>query len=817
MNQVQSGLFTQDRQEIPLLGVKISVDIQGHHSQVSIKQTYKNQGNTAIEATYLFPVQDGSAIHSFKALTNGKEIIGKVMERDEAFDEYDDAISDGHAAYLIDQERSNVLHASIGNLAPKQEVEIVISYVHALEIVDAKSRLLIPTVVAPKYVPNSQEQRYGMSETERWNSPRVTEAPYTLELDVKLSNIGEMISMESPSHPIKTKLSRQGATVELAKRTTTLDRDFILEFELDSQKQAHLVKDQHGKYLSVLYHVPKDKEHKRIGKEVIFMLDTSGSMQGSALHEATNALSLLLRQLDEKDMFNVIFFDSSFEMVWPSVQAYNQQNLDYALKKLSQIYASGGTEILKPFQHLMQSKCTEGMQRQIVLLTDGAVSNEQELIQLCRKHKSEATVFTFGLGDYVSESLVRGIAKATNGSAEFIHSGERIEPKVLRVIKKIGAQPHTLKVDWNAEVDCSSGQSQTVFGGDTVQLYAKLLDEQTVPTALTIHLNEQKEELALTTLSAESELGESTLSRSAISSLWARRKIEALEAKINGDLGSLQDRPRRKNKKKNRDERLKEEIISLGIQHQLMSQFTSFIAVEKRDEGDKVLGGMELKSTPLLNVHNTMGSIGGMSQFFGTPVGMARSSMRSAPMSPAPMYSATVSSAPQSDYDGSPAPIKEQSAYASKASRSSVSMPPSSAPASRKYNVKKKAQPSSTIMDGWDQYTRSRRSASDHDVESASSPTVSYAPQAYDFKSEPDKLDRLFIALNLQQANGLFRWSSELEAFFVNFDLPDYQKYSDWELTKVVIQHIEAEYQEHSDLWSTAVQKAKAKLQSVSV
>ena len=782
-HQVKAGLFTQQNIDIPLMDVTISVDIEGHLSRVSIQQKFKNKSPTAIEATYLFPIQDGSVIDSFKAFSNEKEIIGKVLEREEAFDEYDDAISEGHAAYLIDQERSNVLHASIGNLAPQQEVTIDISYFHALDIVDHTCRLLIPTVVAPKYVPQSMEKRYGMSETERWNSPRISEVPYYLNLTVNLSKLGEVISLESPSHPIKTKMNTEGAQVELAQRHNTLDRDFILEFELESVNHAYLVENQHGKFMSVLYQVPHNRDQKRVGREVIFMLDTSGSMEGASIREAINALSLLLRQLDEQDYFNIIFFDTRFQMLWPDVQAYNQKHLEEALQRLTQIYASGGTQILDPLQMLMNTKVTEGLSRQIVLLTDGAVSNEQEVIQLCRQHNSAATIFTFGIGNYVSESLVKGIAKATNGSAEFIHSGERIEPKVLRVLQKLSATPYQLNLRWNTEVKSQFDLDRLVFGGESIQVYAKLIDEHTIPNTIAIELNGQKQELSLQVLSAELK------SRNhAVSALWANQQIEYLESQIKHDFGSLQDRPRRQQRKQNRDERLKEAIISLAVKHQIMSQFTSFVAVEKRANKDKIIGGMALKSTPL---HSNLSSFGSSASFMGGASNLLQKNMI-APVASAlfaPEMSSTSFTMPTGSAAPPAAPRRSRSLYL-------------------KYNALKHDEEKS--------FSRSsipyeRVSYSSVESDSSVSDLLQSRPRHI-----PNKLDLLFIALSLQQADGLFRWGSGLELFLGNSQVNDAQLRSVYELTRLVIKTLEAEYAEHVDLWRTAVDKAKTKLQSTS-
>ena len=754
-HQIQAGLFTPQQTEIPLLGVEITVDIQGQFSRVSITQKYKNQSSTAIEATYLFPVQDGSAIESFKAQSNGKEFHGKVMEREEAFDEYDEAIAEGHAAYLLDQERNNVLHASIGNLVPGQEVLVELSYYHPLEIVDAKSRLLIPTVVAPKYVPESMVQRYGMSEAERWNSPRVKEAPYTLNLSVNLSNVGKLISLESPSHPIKTKLSADSAQVELAQRSNTLDRDFILEFDLENKDHAYLSEDMNDKYISLLYHVPDVHEQKRSGQEVVFILDTSSSMAGSALNEAINALSLLLRQLDEQDYFNIIFFNSDYEQLWSSVQAYNQENLDLALKRLSQTYASGGTRLLSPLTALFNMPVRDGLNRQVVLLTDGAVSNEQELIQLCRHYRSEATIFTFGIGNCVSESLVKGIAKATDGSAEFIYSGERIEPKVLRVMKRLSASPYQLSVDWGTEVESQFDQARSVFGGDTVQVYAQLKPEQAIPGVIQIDLSGQKKELKLQSISSEqTQLGK------ALSALWARQRIEILESRINGDIGSLQDRSRHREIKKTRDERLKEEIISLAVKHQLMSQFTSFIAVEKRSSGDKIVGGMELKSTPLLASAPLLNA---MSSFFGG------SSKAVYNMSRLPVSYLLNSYSKQPDQFYS-----KQSDQVHKSQRLYNSFEPSS------------------------ERIQSKRSSRSYKRKVAS------------------KLDQLLSLLNLQQANGLFYWSTDVEMMLAHLGISEEAKNSPAQFTTLVIKHIETEYQQHADLWGAALDKAKIRLQNTS-
>jgi Ca-activated chloride channel homolog len=759
MNQLHSGLYSNDHQEVALLDVAINADIRGHHSCVTIKQKYQNQESTPIEVTYLFPVQDRSAIFQFKVHSGDKVILGEVKEREEAFEAYDDAILEGHGAYLMDQERQNVLQASVGNLAPGQEVDIEISYHIALDVIEGQCRLLIPTVVAPRYVPNSMEERLGMSENERWNSPRSDDTGYELSLRISLADVGGLIAVESPSHPIKTQLQGDQTIIELAQRITALDKDFILKFAVESVNQAQIIKDEHGHFLSVLYGIPQQAVSERPQREVICLLDISGSMDGTPLQEAKNALSLLLRGLNEGDTFNIIYFESQYHKLWKESRPYTQDHLELALTSLKKTESRGGTEIYKPLKDIFKRSSHEGTQQRIILLTDGAVANEQEVISLCRKYRKQATIIAFGVGYGVSESLVKGVAEATAGFAEFIHPNERIEPKVLRATRKLYENRHSIQIDWGAEVRATSDQI-TGYGGDSSIIYAQIMAGQAIPETLTLRQGEQTIELPILHLSPTE--------KSAISALWARERIHSLESQINSAWGSLQDRSNRKSKKKSKDQQIKDEVIQLGVDYQLMSQFTSFVAVEVREEGDRPVGGMQLRSTPLNHIPSTQWKYNIQS----------RSNL----------------------WTGSFDKVFSQ-VFAGAVSQSSSSR-------SAKYD--EWASPNDQVM-----YSMNFREMNDELVEyqKHTLPLSVLVDDSAPVSSPPppksySELDKLLILLGEQQANGLFSWNTLLDDVLDEQWRSDNGEYSDIEFTLLVLKVLEEQFADLKEIWGSAAEKS---------
>ena len=478
MSQEQKvGLFASGR-SVPLEGVRIDATLSGACVEVTLTQRYRNCELVPVEAVYVFPIDEGAAVCGLAAKVGDKIVRGKVEERERAFEIYDDAMMDGHGAFLLEQERPNVFTASVGNLRPSESVELQIRYVTLARREGEGLRFAIPTSVSPRYVPHTGPE-VGQPDGERVNPETWPAVPYGLELAVDIDAGAALRRVESPSHPIRTTLRERGATVELSQEQVALDRDFVLLVETAEPHRpfALVAREADGRRVAMLGFMPELATDASRGHEVLFLLDCSGSMQGESIDQAKRALLLCIRALGEHDTFDVLRFGSTYDAMWKAPRRFDDRSLDEATTYVRGIEADlGGTEILGALAALLERPRDPERPRRILLLTDGQVSNEQEVIALAREHADHATVFSFGIGAGASEHLVRGVARASRGASEMIFPGERIEPKVMRMFDRVRTpELGEVRMDWKGlSVEQAPLRIPPLFAGDTLTLFARI-------------------------------------------------------------------------------------------------------------------------------------------------------------------------------------------------------------------------------------------------------------------------------------------------------------------------------------------------------
>jgi Ca-activated chloride channel family protein len=578
-NKEPGGLFANGNR-IPLKGVQIEVKASGVAAKVCVAQRYHNTENVPVEAVYSFPLDESCAVSGFEVEIGGKRIVGKIEEREQAFEKYDDAMAKGHGAFLVDQDRPNIFTASVGNLLPNQEATVRLTYVTELEQSGDAIRLMVPTTISPRYIPKETMAKMDPSELDHITPPTVAgPVPYGLKLSVDFEAGGDVREVSCPSHPARVALSGRRVQVELMGDTIQLDQDFVLDIKLAKPHEASalVARDGDGVRAVMLNLYPDLSGFRRDPAEFVFIVDRSGSMGGPSIEQARTALLVALRSLESGDRFNVIGFGSSYELMFKESVAYSQSSLDDAGRKIAAMQADlGGTEMLKPLTHALEGLSASAESRHIILITDGQIGNESDCLELARKHAKRCRIFTFGVGNGVSEHLLRGLARASGGQAEFIHPNERIEPKVLRQIGRIAsASISNVRIDWgNLKTDLvAPSELPQLFNGDRFTVYGRIIGgtggEVTVladsPTGAGALRFPVKVDL------------ERTSSDSAIPVLMARKAIQELEEGRGVERGSAQQ-----NRKQNAT---RTRILELALRYQLMSSATSFVAVEEREDG----------------------------------------------------------------------------------------------------------------------------------------------------------------------------------------------------------------------------------------
>lgn len=570
-----SGLVnTASRAPVALQGVDVRAHATGASCRVVIRQRFRNHEDVPLELVYVFPLDEGAAVCGFEATVGGRRFVGQVKEREQAFADYDDAMAEGHGAFLLDEERPDVFTASLGNVEPGAEVDLSITYVTKLAAEGADLRFTLPTTVSPRYAPAEDRTGVGQAPAEVLNPPTEFEVPYRFTFTMDLEMPGEIARVESPTHPMSVERRGAGATVTLTQRDAAMDRDLVLLVGADGLDQPHAVVERSPAGLAAAVTLVPRFDTASHPAEVVFLVDRSGSMGGTSIEEVRNALVLCLRGLTHGCRFDIVGFGSRFESLFGGTVPYDDGSLSRATAFVETMDADlGGTEIQAALTHVLTRPASPELPLQVVLLTDGEVTNTDAVIALARQHAGHARIFTFGIGAGASAHLVRAVARASGGAAEFIAPGERIEAKVLRQFRRVLAPAITnVRVEWPERVIAAPDVPPCVFDGECLALYGlgDGVPEGRVVLSGTRGGSPFTAEIALPApVDVEAPVVGALAARARIRDL--EEKPEYLSAK-----GSRRGRARV-------ERATGEEIVKLGVAYQLASRETSFVAIEHRE------------------------------------------------------------------------------------------------------------------------------------------------------------------------------------------------------------------------------------------
>lgn len=577
-------LICAGRHQVALRGIRVWSRLTSMGQRTIVEQTFINLEPEAIEVTYAFPLPERAAVCGFEVITGERVLTGQIEELEKASELYEEAIGRGDAAYNLREHRPDVFSIDVGNLKPQQMALVRLTYVSELEVVDGSIRLVYPTVVAPRYATaTATDPIEALRDAHALNPPHLLSVPYGLSLDVEVSLGRPIRSLASPSHRIVVE-NRQNHEyrVTLAGGLSETDREIVLNFDLGEEQEprAEAVRGSDGRaYLAVTFLPELEERAEPVPSEVVFVLDCSGSMQGLPIAQAKSALDLCLRHLSEGDCFNICRFGSSFEWMSAEPLPYRQETLEHALRYLRYLEADlGGTELYGPLESFLSRRPCLGGMRQVILLTDGQISNEPAVIGLARRYRSGNRIFTFGIGPASSRHLVRGLAEATRGAAEFITEGERIEEKVLRTFSRLATPDLTdlvMRWDGGDGLEQSPTTIPPIFNGDALTVYARC-PEARVPGRVALKCMSPAGALEwAVNVPAPAWSGQE------LPLFWARRMIQSLEDS------------------EAHDPTARQRCIELSKQFGLLCHHTSFIAIEHRSAEERNNGQPATRRIPV--------------------------------------------------------------------------------------------------------------------------------------------------------------------------------------------------------------------------
>lgn len=588
------GLFTKETATVPLEGVEVFSDIVGRSARVKIVQKFTNKENKPVEAVYKFPLPESAAICGFKAKVGDKIIKGEIEEREQAFTRYDDALIDGHGAYLLDQERPNIFTLSVGNLNPGMSVIIEIEYITQLEAYSSDVRFFLPTTISPRYIPAKMPDKEGIPIDEIINPDISLDVPYGMALNLNIHDKNNIISIGSPSHAIQTKIDSDPISVKFTSDTVQMDRDFVLNIKYRDgfEIQGYAWQGELGAFVQIDFSpIQKHSASSDFNtkNEVVFLLDCSGSMDGDSITQAKKAIEIAIRSLSEGTRFNIYRFGSTFEKLFSSSLPYNNKTAAEALDYILRIDADlGGTEILAPLEDIYNNELTDGHIRNIIVITDGQIGNEDAITELSKNGKLNNRLFTVGIGYGPNEYFIRQLARISKGASELIAPGESIETKVLRLFKKVSSSSiDNLKIHWPERTE-QSPALPAVYYGENISIFGRMPENTNIPDEITITAGDDA------TIEWKANVHKIENKETPISLMWARGTIGDLEA------SAFESSQRGSNQIQRKENGIKEKIIGLSKEFGIVSSKTSFVAVELREENEKTKEESVLRKVPVM-------------------------------------------------------------------------------------------------------------------------------------------------------------------------------------------------------------------------
>jgi len=582
------GQDGQPRAECPLKRTDVKAAVSGSLARVTVTQEFHNPFQEKIEAVYVFPLPQSAAVDDMTMVVGDRTVKGKIKRREEARAIYEAAREAGHTASLLDQERPNIFTQSVANIAPGAAVKITISYVEFLKYEDGTYEFVFPMVVGPRYIPGQpigeQPVRTGggwapdtsqvpdASRITPQVAPKATRAGHDISIEVNLDTGVPIDDLKSALHEVDVaRPDNHRAVVRLKDQTTIPNKDFILKFDVAGRKVSDAVlthRGAQGGFFTLMLQPPERVTAADVAsKELVFVIDTSGSMSGFPIEKAKETMKLALDNLYPEDTFNLITFSGDTHILFPQPVPATRENLQRAQVFLASRQGSGGTEMMKAIRAALDSSDKQDHVRIVCFMTDGYVGNDMEIISEVQKHPN-ARVFSFGIGSSVNRFLLDKMAEHGRGEVEYVTLQDDGSAAARRFHERVRNPLLTdIEIDWAGlpVADVYPNRIPDLFSVKPLILTGRY-------TAAARGVIRLRGKLAGQNFVREMPivLPESQNEHDVLATLWARMRIDNL---MSQDYAGMQNG--------NTNPETREAITQLGLEYRLMTQFTSFVAVEE--------------------------------------------------------------------------------------------------------------------------------------------------------------------------------------------------------------------------------------------
>lgn len=555
-----------DASPLPLEKTTIAGQVSGPLATITVIQHFTNPSLTPVELEYLFPLPHKAAIIDFAFRIDQRIIKADLRETEKARQDFEEALSHGQQAALLEARRPNLFAIRLANVKPGELIQTEIHYQETIAYRDGEYELVIPMGLTPKYTsPAHPEEGKGVDAPIASAGDKIGPVEIALMVDAGTA-LGDPTS---PSHTLQVvRLDERRINLWLANPAIP-DHDFVLRLPVarEALKLTAFYSTQESDgyfFASLLPPVEAENQSVPAPREFIFVLDRSGSMSGQPITQARNALRACLRILNPGDTFAILLFDDRLDWYHKRSDTVTQKAIDEADAFLSGVEGRGGTEIIPAIEAALDHHKDPERLRYVVFLTDGAVSADERAISEVRSKLGAARFFTFGIGPSVNRALLQKLAAVGRGTSEFLQLDEDIEGAIMRFQDRV-----SFPVITDLKLECRNGQVwdtyptilPDVYSGSPLEIVGRVkAQKHTAPRLVVSGLRQGKP------VEMSVELAPLPAPEPAVLRAWARARVDDLEQQAESAV-----KPAHK---------ARDEIINLAIEHRLVTRFTSFVAIE---------------------------------------------------------------------------------------------------------------------------------------------------------------------------------------------------------------------------------------------
>ncbi|TWB12105.1 Ca-activated chloride channel family protein [Rhizobium sp. ERR 1071] len=571
--------------EAPRLATDVDLDVNGPTARAVLTQAFENTTDKWVEALYVFPLPEDSAVYSLKMIVGNRVVVADIKEKQAARAIYEKARKEGKKASLVEQQRPNVFANAVANIGPHEKIVVQIEYQQSVRLADGRFSLRVPLVVAPRYSPQDAspitqqaDLKAGWGQSKQRPSRVVSDKsisaplmapggdrtnPVTLKVNL---NAGfPLDDVKSLYHAVKIDKVTDAERRIVLDGDATADRDFVLEWSAvaSNMPSVGLFREHVGQDDYVLAYVmpPAVATPRKAGREVVFVIDNSGSMGGTSIEQARASLDYALSRLEPNDRFNVIRFDNTMTKFFSDSVMATADNIASARRFVTGLEAAGGTEMLPPLQAALDDSHQASGLRQVVFLTDGEVSNEQQLLDAIAKSRGRSRIFMVGIGSAPNTYLMNRAAELGQGSFTHIGSVAEVNEHMRALFDKLEnpAVTDVAAAFSQKNVNLSPNLLPDIYHGEPLVLAARM-GKAAGTLTVSGEIGDRAWTISLPLDQASNAKG--------ISKIWARRQID--DAEVNLTLGKITQA--------DADKR----ILRLALDHHLVTRLTSLVAVDTK-------------------------------------------------------------------------------------------------------------------------------------------------------------------------------------------------------------------------------------------